>query len=206
MRIKHFPEKRTGVRESLERCSRDWMNWICETGSAIPHKNKGMTTSLAMTTKIPPQNAMICTTAIWSHEPRSVFTPVSQILIQSHHDVSDKALKTNGLQSQQLRQTDIMGGYGRNRLSGRGNFHEIGGLGSCLIAGPHFGETEATGYASNPGRTSWDRKHQPTRSTSYAASFVSELARLRPSQRAWATSIRSNGSPWCCGSAAAASA
>ncbi len=61
----------------------------------------------AMMTKTPPLDAMICTTVIWSHEPRSVFAPVSQILIQSHPRVLDKVLKTNGTQSQKLQQTDI---------------------------------------------------------------------------------------------------
>ena len=60
----------------------------------------------SMMTKGASTNATNCTTAIWSHEPQSVFMPVLRIPIQSREHGLYKALKTNGPQSQEFRQTD----------------------------------------------------------------------------------------------------
>jgi hypothetical protein len=79
-------------------------------------------------TKKPPPNDMICTTAIWSHELRSDFTPISQIPIQSHPIILSKALKTDETQSQKLRQTDKIALSGTKWPLiqwGRGQTHDV---------------------------------------------------------------------------------
>lgn len=59
--------------------------------------------------------------------------PVSHTLNRFQKCDTGKLLKTNGTQSHKLRQTDS--GFGRNRLSRRGNCHLTGGRASCAICG-----------------------------------------------------------------------